>query len=88
MEFETVCLKVRNLGRLYCYFKVKFRNHIEAIIRKQESQKCKFDRLLHEDIHGLIQLPSLGNDELLMLWGLLRDYRKNLINDRLENMKN
>ncbi|MYZ58181.1 transcriptional regulator, partial [Streptococcus suis] len=25
---------------------------------------------------------------LLMLWGLLRDYRKNLINDRLENMKN
>ncbi len=38
MEFETVCLKVRNLGRLYCYFKVKFRNHIEAIIRKQESQ--------------------------------------------------
>ncbi len=38
MEFETVCLKVRNLGRLYCYFKVKFRTHIEAIIRKQESQ--------------------------------------------------
>ncbi|MBS8072023.1 transcriptional regulator, partial [Streptococcus suis] len=34
------------------------------------------------------QSPSLGNDELLMLWGLLRDYRKNLINDRLENMKN
>ncbi|AZR98288.1 transcriptional regulator [Streptococcus suis] len=88
MEFETVCLKVRNLGRLYCYFKVKFRNHIEAIIRKQESQKCKFDRLLHEDIHGLIQSPSLGNDELLMLWGLLRNYRKKLINDRLENMKN
>ena len=88
MGFETVCLKVRNLGRLYFYFKVKFRNHIEAIIRKQESQKCKFDRLLHEDIHGLIQSPSLGNDELLMLWGLLRDYRKNLINDRLENMKN
>lgn len=88
MEFETVCLKVRNLGRLYCYFKVKFRTHIEAIIRKQESQKCKFDRLLHEDIHSLIQSPSLGNDELLILWGLLRDYRKNLINDRLENMKN
>lgn len=37
---------------------------------------------------GLIQSPSLGNDELLMLWGLLRDYRKKLINDRLENMKN
>ncbi len=36
MEFETVCLKVRNLGRLYCYFKVKFRNHIEAIIRNRK----------------------------------------------------
>ncbi|NQK17211.1 transcriptional regulator [Streptococcus suis] len=87
MEFETVCLKVRKVGYI-ATSKVKFRNHIKAIIRKQESQKCKFDRLLHEDIHSLIQSPSLGNDELLMLWGLLRDYRKNLINDRLENMKN
>lgn len=88
MEFETVCLKFETQVGYIATSKVKFRNHIKAIIRKQESQKRKFDRLLHEDIYGLIQTPSLGNDELLMLRGLLRDYRKNLINDRFENMEN
>ena len=37
--------------QLYCYFKVKFRNRIKDRIRKQESQKRKFDRMPHEDIH-------------------------------------
>ncbi len=70
--------------QLYCYFKVKFRNRIKDRIRKQESQKRKFDRMPHEDIHELshaIQSPGLINDELLMLRGALRDYRKNLSND-------
>ncbi|HEL2248784.1 TPA: sigma-70 family RNA polymerase sigma factor [Streptococcus suis] len=73
--------------QLYCYFKVKFRNRIKDRIRKQESQKRKFDRMLHEDIHELshaIQSPGLINDELLMLRGALRDYRKNLSNDQLD----
>ncbi|MCK4043088.1 sigma-70 family RNA polymerase sigma factor, partial [Streptococcus suis] len=73
--------------QLYCYFKVKFRNRIKDRIRKQESQKRKFDRMPHEDIHELshaIQSPGLINDELLMLRGALRDYRKNLSNDQLD----
>jgi len=39
--------------KLYVYFKVKFRNHIKDVIRKQESYKRKFDRMAHEDIHDL-----------------------------------
>lgn len=74
--------------QLYCYFKVKFRNRIKDRVRRQESQKRKFDRMPHEDIHDLshvIQSPGLVNDELLMLRGALRDYRKKLSNDQLEN---
>lgn len=42
----------------------------------------------HKDIHELsqvIQSPGLVNDELLLLRGALRDYRKNLSMDQLEN---
>ncbi|HFI0579083.1 TPA: sigma-70 family RNA polymerase sigma factor [Streptococcus suis] len=73
--------------QLYCYFKVKFRNRIKDRIRKQESQKRKFDRMPHEDIHELshaVQSPGLINDELLMLRGALRDYRQNLSKDQLD----
>ncbi len=64
--------------QLYCYFKVKFRNRIKDRIRKQESQNASLT-VSHEDIHELshaIQSPGLINDELLMLRGALRDYRK------------
>ncbi|HFI0403906.1 TPA: sigma-70 family RNA polymerase sigma factor, partial [Streptococcus suis] len=70
------------------YFKVKFRNRIKDRVRRQESQKRKFDRMPHEDIHELshvIQSPGLVNDELLMLRGALRDYRKKLSNTQLAN---
>ncbi|CYV35375.1 sigma-70 family RNA polymerase sigma factor [Streptococcus suis] len=74
--------------QLYCYFKVKFRNRVKDRVRRQESQKRKFDRMPHEDIHDLshvIQSPGLVNDELLMLRSALRDYRKNLSDDQLAN---
>lgn len=38
---------------------------------------------IHELSHA-IQSPGLINDELLMLRGALRDYRKNLSNDQLD----
>ncbi|HEM5985673.1 TPA: sigma-70 family RNA polymerase sigma factor [Streptococcus suis] len=77
-------------AQLYCYFKVKFRNRIKDRVRKQESQKRKFDRMPHEDIHDLshmIQSPGLVNDELLKLRGALRACRKNLSDDQLANDK-
>ncbi|MFX3962401.1 sigma-70 family RNA polymerase sigma factor, partial [Streptococcus suis] len=73
--------------QLYCYFKLKFRNRIKDRIRKKESQKRNFDRMTHEDIQELshaIQSPVLIKDELLMLRGALRDYRKNMSNYQLD----
>ena len=66
---------------LYRYYKVKFRNHIKDVIRKQESQKRRFDRMAHEDLDTLSHLvasPGLMNDELVILRGMLRDYRHQL----------
>ncbi|HFI0114336.1 TPA: sigma-70 family RNA polymerase sigma factor [Streptococcus suis] len=77
-------------AQLYCYFKVKFRNRIKDLVRRQESQKRKFNRMLHEDIQELshvIQPPGLMNDELLKLRGAFRACRKNLSDDQLANDK-
>lgn len=78
---------VHEQDKLYCYFKVKFRNHIKDVIRKQESQKRKFDRMAYEDVHDLshrIASPGLVNDELMMLRSLLKEYRQTLSLDQQE----
>lgn len=72
---------VSDEARLYCYFKVKFRNHVKDVIRKQESQKRQFDRMSHEEIGSLSHMISTGgllNDELVALRGMLREYRNQL----------
>lgn len=73
--------------KLYCYFKVKFRNYIKDVIRKQESQKRKFDRMVHEDIYSLSHMVSSGgmiHDELLMFRENLSRYRASLTDVELE----
>lgn len=85
---EAQPLLAEDSEKLYCYFKVKFRNHIKDILRKQESQKRKFDRMPHEDIMDLshmVKAPGLVNDELIMLRGMLRTYRHQLPSDQQEN---
>ena len=72
---------VSDESRLYCYFKVKFRNHVKDVIRKQESQKRQFDRMAHEEIGSLSHMISTGgllNDELVALRSMLREYRNQL----------
>ncbi|HFI0151332.1 TPA: sigma-70 family RNA polymerase sigma factor [Streptococcus suis] len=72
---------LENDQELYRYFKVKFRNHIKDLVRKQESQKRKFDRMSYEDIHDLSHMigsPGLLNDELILLRDRLREYRSQL----------
>ena len=77
-----------DLPRLYIYYKVKFRNYIKDIIRKQESQKRKFDRMSHEDIDSLSHLigtNGLITDELVLLRSCLSDYRSCLTLQEHEN---
>ena len=69
-------------AKLYTYFKVKFRNYIKDKVRRQESQKRKFDRMNHEDITELSHLVAEGggmlSDDKVLLQDMLRSYRKQL----------
>jgi len=67
--------------RLYTYFKVKFRNYVKDKVRRQESQKGKFDRMNHEDITELSHLVAedgLLSDEKVLLQDMLESYRNTL----------
>ncbi|MGT2801040.1 transcriptional regulator [Streptococcus marmotae] len=81
------CLLEREAGieedpsRLYRYYKVKFRNYIKDIIRKQESQKRKFDRMSYEEIGEVSHKLGSGGlvtDELICLRDRLSSYRSQL----------
>ena len=68
-------------AEIYTYFKVKFRNYIKDKVRRQESQKRKFDRMNHEDITELSHLVAEGgmlSDDKVLLQDMLRSYRKQL----------
>lgn len=68
-------------GRLYVYYKVKFRNYLKDVIRKQESQKRKFDRMAYEEVSELahsIKSPGLLTDDFLALRQLLEEFREKL----------
>lgn len=68
-------------SRLYSYFKVKFRNYIKDKVRRQESQKRKFDRMNHEDISELghqVAEDGILSDEKVILSDMLRSYRNQL----------
>lgn len=69
---------VDNEPKMCTYFKVKFRNYIKDIIRAQESQKRKFDRMPHEEVSNIayeVKDKGLVSDEMVMLRGMLNDYR-------------
>ena len=74
-------------SRLYRYFKTKFRNHIHDILRKQESQKRRFDRQSYEEVgtisHRLSQ-RELGLDDLVALRSSLAAYTSQLDKEQLE----
>ena len=74
-------------SRLYRYFKTKFRNHIHDILRKQESQKRRFDRQSYEEVstigHRLSQ-RELALDDLVALRSLLAAYTSGLNEEQLE----
>lgn len=66
---------------LYVYYKVKFRNYIKDKVRRQESQKRKFDRMHHEEIGGLSHLlgeKGLQTDDRIALYSLLEEYKSGL----------
>ena len=74
-------------SRLYRYFKTKFRNHIHDILRKQESQKRRFDRQSYEEVGTIshrLSKRELGLDDLVALQSSLAAYTSQLDKEQLE----
>ena len=75
-----------NQEKLYSYYKVKFKNYIIDMVRKQESQKRRFDRMNHEEISEIayeVKANGLNTDELVILRQQLSDFKKTLsINEK------
>ena len=73
--------------QLYVYYKTKFRNHILDILRKQESQKRKFDRQTYEEVSEIghkLSLKELYLDELVILRDQLKSYQAQLSPEKQE----
>ena len=67
--------------RLYVYFKTKFRNRILDYIRKQESQKRRFDKEPYEEVSEISHRLGEGGlllDEYYLLHEALNTYRASL----------
>ena len=74
-------------SRLYRYFKTKFRNHIHDILRKQESQKRRFDRQSYEEVGTIshrLSKRELALDDLVALRSSLAAYTSQLDKEQLE----
>lgn len=74
-------------SRLYRYFKTKFRNHIHDILRKQESQKRRFDRQCYEEVSTIshrLSKRELALDDLVALRSSLAAYTSKLDKEQLE----
>ena len=74
-------------SRLYRYFKTKFRNHIHDILRKQESQKRRFDRQSYEEVSTIshrLSRRELALDDLVALRSLLAAYTSGLNEEQLD----
>lgn len=68
-------------ANLRVYYKVKFTNYIKDLVRKQESQKRKFDRMAYEEVSELgyqISSPGLLLDEIVVLRDSLARYKSSL----------
>ena len=73
--------------KLYVYFKTKFRNRILDIVRKQESQKRRLDRMAYEEVGEIShRLPEGGLwlDDYYAFHDLLDNYRRKLPQDKQE----
>ncbi|MXI71875.1 sigma-70 family RNA polymerase sigma factor, partial [Mycobacterium tuberculosis] len=81
---------VEDIPRLRRYFKTKFRNRILDHIRKQESQKRRYDKEPYEEVSEISHRISEGGlwlDEYYLFHETLRDYRNKQSKDKQEELE-
>ena len=82
-------LGVNNWG-LRKYFKTKFRNRILDYIRKQESQKRRYDKEPYEEVGEISHRISEGGlwlDDYYLFHETLRDYRNKQNKEQREELE-
>ena len=66
---------------LYRYFKTKFRNHILDLVRKQESDKRKFNKPHYAEVSEIghrLKANGMNLDDLVLFRAALQDYHYQL----------
>ena len=81
---------VEDIPRLRKYFKTKFRNRILDYIRKQESQKRRYDKEPYEEVGEISHRISEGGlwlDDYYLFHETLRDYRSKESKEKQEELE-
>ena len=81
---------VEDIPRLRKYFKTKFRNRILDYLRKQESQKRRYDKELYEEVGEISHRISEGGlwlDDYYLFHETLRDYRNQQSKEQQEELE-
>ena len=80
---------VEDIPRLRRYFKTKFRNRILDYIRKQESQKRRYDKEPYEEVGEISHRISEGGlwlDDYYLFHELLKNYRASQVKEKQEQL--
>ena len=78
------------LHELRKYFKTKFRNRILDYLRKQESQKRRYDKEAYEEVGEISHRISEGGlwlDDYYLFHETLRDYRSKQTKEQQEELE-
>ena len=81
---------VEDIPRLRKYFKTKFRNRILDYIRKQESQKRRYDKEPYEEVGEISHRISEGGlwlDDYYLFHETLQRYRKEQSKEKQEELE-
>ena len=81
---------VDDIPRLRKYFKTKFRNRILDYLRKQESQKRRYDKELYEEVGEISHRISEGGlwlDDYYLFHETLRNYRNQQSKEQQEELE-
>ena len=81
---------VEDIPRLRKYFKTKFRNRILDYLRKQESQKRRYDKETYEEVGEISHRISEGGlwlDDYYLFHETLRDYRSKQSKNKQEELE-
>ncbi|EJN95039.1 sigma-70 family RNA polymerase sigma factor [Streptococcus ratti] len=77
-------------AKLYVYFKTRFSNYIKDVLRQQESQKRRFNKMPYDEISEVAHCVSNAGmqlDEYVLFYDRLTAYKKELDENQKEQFE-